>query len=584
MGHGAVMAPREVEDLTEDVNDRWERVSLTFTAARALRANLRDAFLKLACEGDQALRVEVDALLAKDTTDDGFLENSPWSRLGQSVAEGLASSMQLTEGQVLDNRYCIERELATGGQALVYLAHDQHLANRPVVIKVMRVESRRSRWLKARFEHEMRALARIDYPGVVGILDVGELEDGSPYLVIQYVPGVSLSELLSQGPIPPARAAGIVRPMGAALHAAHAAGVAHRDLKPGNIMLQQRNDGADIVRLIDFGIAKIDRSGLEPDTTTVLIAGTVRYMAPEQLEGKHSPASDVYSMALVACEMLCGYPHIRALPASTRRDTRAALESALAFRVEERPTDVRAWSESLARTLEPGRRRARRIAVGAAVLAIVITVPALIEWKILRNSAEPVRIVEKVGGFDPVTEGFEVHEDVSRSGVTENATHTGYDGWRVETGTHGLYLHPFTDSQTQSALDRGWKLTAVLRAEQGAAYAAAEFGNGGLGFPIDVLVDGDREIVRLPTQLVPEFHGLDFVQSPAGNYHRYELIYDPARKTADLWVDGERRLTGYEGWTQNSYQLDPGLMFGVAVYKSEHGAGAFRSVRFEINP
>jgi serine/threonine protein kinase len=570
--------------VTDGINDRWERISLAFTAARALPGNLRDAFLKLACEDDQALRAEVETLLAEDTIEDGFLENPPWLHLGQSVAHGMASAIQLTGGQVLNNRYRIDRELATGGQALVYLAHDQHLAQRPVVIKVMRVEGRRSRWLKARFEHEMRALARIDHPGVVGILDVGELEDGSPFLVIQYVPGVSLSELLSQGPIPPGRAAGILRQMGSALHAAHAAGVAHRDLKPGNIMLQQRNDGADIVRLIDFGIAKIDRSGLEPDTTTVLIAGTVRYMAPEQLEGKHSIASDVYSMALVACEMLGGYPHIRALPASTRRDTRAALESALAFRVEERPTDVQAWSESLAGTLEPGRRRARRIALGAGVLAIVITVPALIEWKILRNPAEPVRIVEKVGGFDPVTEGFEVREEVSRSGVSENPTHTGYDGWRVESDTRGLYLHPFTDSQTQRALDRGWKLTAVLRAEEGAAYAAAEFGNGGLGFPIDVLVEGDREIVRLPTQLVPEFRGLDFLQSPAGSYHRYELIYDPTLKTADLWIDGERRLTGYQGWTQNSFQLDAGLMFGVAVYKSEHSAGSFRSVRFEINP
>ncbi|RPH64808.1 MAG: hypothetical protein EHM89_00740 [Acidobacteria bacterium] len=127
-------------------------------------------------------------------------------------------------------------------------------------------------------------------------------------------------------------------------------------------------------------------------------------------------------------------------------------------------------------------------------------------------------------------------------------------------------------------------MTAVLRAEEGAAYAAAEFGNGGLGFPIDVLVEGDREIVRLPTQLVPEFRGLDFLQSPAGSYHRYELIYDPTLKTADLWIDGERRLTGYQGWTQNSFQLDAGLMFGVAVYKSDHSAGSFRSVRFEINP
>jgi hypothetical protein len=133
-------------------------------------------------------------------------------------------------------------------------------------------------------------------------------------------------------------------------------------------------------------------------------------------------------------------------------------------------------------------------------------------------------------------------------------------------------------------MDRGWKLTAVLRAEDGVAYTAAEFGGGGLGFPVQVFVDGDREIVRLPTQVVPELRGMDFVQSPVGGYHRYELIYDAALKTADLWIDGERRLSGYQGWTQNTYRLDAGLNFGVAVYKSEHGVGSFRSVRFEINP
>jgi tRNA A-37 threonylcarbamoyl transferase component Bud32 len=570
--------------LNHDANDRWERVSSLFAAARALQPDSRDAFLTLACKGDVALRAEVEALLSEDKPDDGFLEDAPWSHLGQSLTESLTGSLGLTSGQVLKNRYCIDRELATGGQALVYLAHDQHLAMRPVVIKVMRIEGRRSRWLKTRFEQEMHALARIDHPGVVGIVDVGELEDGSPFLAIQYIPGVSLSELLSHGPIPPARAAEIIRQMGRALHAAHAAGVAHRDLKPGNIMLQQRNDGGDIVRLIDFGIAKIDRSDLEPETTAVTIAGTIRYMAPEQLEGKHSAASDVYAMALVACEMIGGYPHIRALPASTSRETRAVLESALSFRVEERPTDVQAWSESLADTLGPRRRRMRRVAVGLALLVIALAVPSAIEWKILRDRVEPVRIVEKVGAFDPLTEGFEVNEDVTRAGVTENSTHTGYDGWRIETASRGLYVRSFTSSQTRRAMDRGWKLTAVLRAEKGAAYAAAEFGGGGLGFPIHVLAEDDREIVRLPTQIVPEFRGMDLEQRPAGAYHRYELRYDAALKTADLWIDGERRLTGYRGWTQNTFRLGAGLNFGVAVYESDHGVGSFRLVRFEINP
>jgi serine/threonine protein kinase len=570
--------------LSPETNERWERVSSLFAAARALRPETRDLFLPLACEGDDTLRTEVEALLAADTTDDGFLEDPPWSGVGQSVVEGLTSSMGLTSGHVLSDRYRIERQLATGGQALVYLAHDLHLMMRPVVIKVMRVEGRRNRWLKSRFEREMQALARIDHPGVVGIVDVGELEDGSPFLVIQYVPGMSLRELLSQGAIPPARAVGILRQMGSALRAAHAAGVAHRDLKPGNIMLQQRNDGADIVRLIDFGIAKIDRSSLEPDTAAVLIAGTVRYMAPEQFEGRHSTASDVYAMALVACEMLGGHPHLGALPASTSGATRAALASALAFRAEDRPSDVQAWSEWLARALVPGRRRARRIAVGVALSAIALAAVAGLERTTLRDAPVPVRFMEKVGAFDPLAEGFEVREDVTGSGVADNPTRTGYDAWRVVTGSRGLYLRPFSDSEKRRAMERGWKLTVEMRVEEGVAHAAAEFTPVGPGFPIQVQDEGDREIVRLPTRVVPDMRGLEFVQRPPGEYHRYELMYDPELKTADLWIDGQRRLTGFRGYAENIYRLEAGLLFGTAAYKSERGAGSFRWVRLEIHP
>ena len=541
--------------MSPETNERWERVSSLFGAARLLPAVARESFLSLACEGDDTLRAEVEVLLASDTPDDLFPEDPPWTRIGQSVVHALTSSMGLTSGHVLSDRYRIERQLATGGQALVYLAHDLHLMMRPVVIKVMRAEGRWNRWLKSRFEREMQALSRIDHPGVVGMLDVGALEDGSPFLVIQHVPGMSLRELLSQGPVLPARAAGILRQIGSALRAAHAAGIAHRDLKPENVMLLQGDDRSEVVRLIDFGIAKIDRSALGPDTTAVLVAGTVRYMAPEQFEGRHSTASDVYAMALVACEMLGGYPHIGALPERMSGATRAALESALAFRAEDRPSDVQAWSESLARTL-----------VG--------------------DAAEPVRIVEKVGAFDPLSEGFEAREDVTWSGVAESFTHaeTAYDAWRIVADTRGLYHHPFTEPQKRRAMERGWKLTVEMRVEEGVAHAAAEFTPVGPGFPIQVQDEGDREIVRLPTRVVPDMRGLEFVQRPPGEYHRYELMYDPELKTADLWIDGQRRLTGFRGYAENIYRLEAGLLFGTAAYKSERGAGSFRWVRLEIHP
>jgi hypothetical protein len=289
-------------------------------------------------------------------------------------------------------------------------------------------------------------------------------------------------------------------------------------------------------------------------------------------------------MALVACEMLGGYPHLGALPASTSREARAALESALAFRPEDRPSDVQSWSESLARGLMPGRRRAGRIAVGAVLSALALGGLAALEWKLAGDATEPVRIMEKVGAFDPLSEGFEAREVIASSGVAENPTRTGYDAWRVVTDSRGLYLQPFTNAQMRRAMERGWKLTVEMRAEEGASYAGADFRGVGPGFPIQVFRDGDREIVRLPTRVIPDLRGLDFAQAPPEEYHRYELVYDPLLRTADLWIDGERRLTGYPGWTQDPYRLDPGLHFGTAVYRSERGVGSFRTVRLEIDP
>lgn len=219
-----------------------------------------------------------------------------------------------------------------------------------------------------------------------------------------------------------------------------------------------------------------------------------------------------------------------------------------------------------------------------ALAAVTLAGVAGLEWTMLRDAAQPFRILEKVGAFDPINEGFVTREDVGSSGVADNATRTGYDAWRVVSGSRGLYLRPFAGSETRLAMERGWKLTVELRAEEGASYATADFSGAGPGFPIQVLRDGDQEIVRLPTRVVPDLRGMDFVQSPAGVYHTYELAYDPGLRTADLWVDGERRLTGYPGWTQNPYQLEAGLHFGTAVYRSERGVGSFRLVRFEINP
>src|SRR5262245_25879591 len=169
------------------MNERWERVTSLFAAARVLETAQRDAFLAVACLGDASLRADVDSLLAADVPDDSFLQDPPWADAVRPP------TVTLQKGQLLKNRYRVDEQLAEGGQALVYRATDE-LLTRPVVIKVMRAEGRRNQWLTMRFKQEMKALASIDHPGVVGIIDVGELEDRSPFLVIQYIPGLSLRE------------------------------------------------------------------------------------------------------------------------------------------------------------------------------------------------------------------------------------------------------------------------------------------------------------------------------------------------------------------------------------------------------
>jgi serine/threonine protein kinase len=277
----------------------------------------------------------------------------------------------------LANRYRIEARLGRGGQALVYRARDLTVMSKPVVVKILSVAAGQNAWLRKKFHQEMEALSRIDHPGVVGILDTGELPDGTPFLVIQYVEGVTLRQAMEGGVIEPGRAAAILRQIGAALETAHAIGVAHRDLKPENIMLQRLGDGGELVKLIDFGIAKVEKSALRPNTTTAMVAGTVRYMAPEQFRGENSSASDIYSLGRIACEMISGRPEMEALPRRVSRRVRDLIRSALAYRSQDRPAKADTLCNQLADALANARdvslpRRAAMAGAALAALAVVL--------------------------------------------------------------------------------------------------------------------------------------------------------------------------------------------------------------------
>jgi serine/threonine-protein kinase len=237
-----------------------------------------------------------------------FEGNAKDTIISQTTAAAVAKAREEVSylGYRIKDRYAIEKQLDSGGFGAVYLAHDEQLLGKPVVIKFLLEKSLRNDWAVKKFKHEIEALTRIDHPGVVGILDTGQLPDATPFLVMQYIKGVSLRTLMKQEGLEFERASTFIRQLGQALNAAHEIGVVHRDLKPENIMLR-RVAGGEQVKIIDFGIAKVRDSQVAPSTVFAEVAGTVAYMAPEQLNGRPvSPATDQFSLGVIAFEMLTG--------------------------------------------------------------------------------------------------------------------------------------------------------------------------------------------------------------------------------------------------------------------------------------
>jgi serine/threonine-protein kinase len=214
-------------------------------------------------------------------------------------------------GQILAGKYRIDERLSGGGMGTVYRG-THVLMDKTVAVKVLLPSLAADEKIVARFSREARAASKISHPHALSVTDFGEAENGVVFLVMEYLDGLTLKEIIRQeGPMLLPRAAEILRQVGGALDAAHAEGVVHRDLKSDNIMLLS-SSGTDYAKVLDFGIAKIKEPEGTYDpglTNPELVIGTPQYMSPEQCS--QSPdidaRSDIYSLGVILYEMLVGH-------------------------------------------------------------------------------------------------------------------------------------------------------------------------------------------------------------------------------------------------------------------------------------
>jgi serine/threonine protein kinase len=215
-------------------------------------------------------------------------------------------------GYTLDQKYRIEKRLGVGGMGTVYQARHL-LIDRPVAIKVLNPRFVEDEAAQVRFRREARAAGRLQHANAVGVTDFGSTSEGYVYIVMELLEGRTLREVLAkEAPLDTARAVALMLQTAAAVAAAHDAGIIHRDLKPANIFIVQNSEVPAVVKVLDFGIAKLAAESLEEDdskslTLVGVMIGTPRYMSPEQCDGAElTPAADVYSLGVILYEMLSG--------------------------------------------------------------------------------------------------------------------------------------------------------------------------------------------------------------------------------------------------------------------------------------
>jgi serine/threonine-protein kinase len=221
----------------------------------------------------------------------------------------------VSPGDVLAGKYSVERVLGVGGMGVVVEAMHLELDER-VALKFLLPAALENPEAATRFVREARAAVRIKSEHVVRVSDVGRLEDGAPYIVMEFLEGSDLSKLIDEGPIEVADAVDYVLQACLAMSAAHGLGIVHRDLKPSNLFLTRRSDGSPVVKVLDFGISKVvARDKSEPGLTkTATPMGTPYYMSPEQLRSAKDVdhRTDIWALGVILFELFTRMPPFQA--------------------------------------------------------------------------------------------------------------------------------------------------------------------------------------------------------------------------------------------------------------------------------
>ena len=287
---------------------QFRQADAIFDAALDLEPEERVAFVERACEGNGSLRSVVLRLLRSFERSGGFL-SEPAVDIARPLLEQSAGPEAESPVVPLPDRvgpYVVMRELGRGGMGVVYLAErEDEPVGRPVALKVVRGGAMVAGTLLRRFLSERHILGTLEHRYVARLLETGITADGTPFFAMEYCPGGSLAERLVRCPLPMADTLRIARQLAEALAAAHALGIVHRDVKPANVLFNDKGD----VQLTDFGVAKL----LDQDTTmSGALLGTPAYLAPEQLRGTGvDHRADLWALGVTLYQMLAGRRPIR---------------------------------------------------------------------------------------------------------------------------------------------------------------------------------------------------------------------------------------------------------------------------------